>query len=112
VYKARVERIVDGDTLLVKIDLGFQVRKEQRIRFAEVDASPLETKEGRKAFRFVRDRLAGAPFIMVQTNQIDLHGRYVAHVFYDFYEKNRNKVFLEGNYFNQELLARGLAVRG
>ena len=32
VYKAEVLRVIDGDTLLLRIDLGFQVWKEQRVR--------------------------------------------------------------------------------
>lgn len=109
VYKAAVERIVDGDTLILRIDLGFQVWKEQRIRLAGIDCPPIDEKKGYEAFEYVRDQLARAPFVMVKTHQIDIYGRYVAHVFYSFTEKDKAKVFSEGRYLNQELLDRGLA---
>ena len=109
VYKAVVERIVDADTLLLRIDLGFLVWKEQRIRLAGIDCPPIDTAKGCEAFEFVRDQLARVPFVMVKTHQIDIYGRYVAHVFYSFTEKDKNKIFEEGRYLNQELLDKGLA---
>ncbi|RLB58100.1 MAG: hypothetical protein DRI90_17155, partial [Deltaproteobacteria bacterium] len=36
-YKAIIERVVDGDTLLALIDLGFQVHRQQRLRLAAID---------------------------------------------------------------------------
>lgn len=109
VYKAVVERIVDGDTLILRIDLGFQVWKEQRIRLAHVDCPPIDEKKGYEAFEYVRDQLAKVPFVMVRTHKIDIHGRYVGDVFYSFTEKDKAKVFSEGRYLNQELLDKGLA---
>jgi len=109
VYKAAVEKIVDGDTLILRIDLGFQVWKEQRIRLAGIDCPPIDEKKGYAAFEFVRDRLAQAPFVMVKTHQIDIYGRYVTHLFYSYTEKDKVKVFEEGRYLNQELLDKGLA---
>jgi endonuclease YncB( thermonuclease family) len=109
VYKALIEKIVDGDTLILRIDLGFQVWKEQRIRLAGIDCPPIDTAKGYEAFEYVRDELARAPFVMVKTHQIDIYGRYVAHLFYSFSEKDKAKVFTEGRYLNQELLDRGLA---
>ena len=109
VYKALVEKIVDGDTLILRIDLGFQVSKEQRIRLAGIDCPPIDEKKGYEAFEFVRDQLAKAPFVMVKTHQIDIYGRYVTHLFYSFTEKDKVKIFEEGRYLNQELLDKGLA---
>jgi endonuclease YncB( thermonuclease family) len=109
VYKAIVERVVDGDTLLLRLDLGFQVWKEQRIRLAEVDAPSLDEPKGFEAFEFVRDQLAKAAVIVLKTNKIDIYGRYVAHLFYSTVSKSHEHVFQEGRYLNQELLDRGLA---
>ena len=109
VYKARVERVVDGDTLLLRIDLGFQVWKEQRIRLAGIDTPPIDEPAGRKAFVYVRDQMAKAPFVMVKTNKIDMYGRYIGHIFYSFQEKAKDKIFEQGRYLNQELIDKGLA---
>ena len=110
-YKAIVERVIDGDTLLLRIDLGFQVWKEQRVRLASIDTPEKDTKEGRKAFEYVRDILARVEFVVIKTNKIDIYGRYVAHVFYSFGQTDKEKIFTEGRYLSQELLDRGLAKR-
>jgi len=109
IYKAVVERVIDGDTLLLRIDLGFQVWKEQRIRLASIDCPEIDSKKGYEAFEYVRDQLAGAVSVVIQTNKIDIYGRYVAHVFYSFKKESIEKVFGKGRYLNQELVDKGLA---
>ena len=51
VYKAIVGRVIDGDTLLLRIDLGFQVWKEQRVRLAGIDAPAMDESKGREAYK-------------------------------------------------------------
>lgn len=108
-YKAVVVRVVDGDTLLLRIDLGFTVFKEQRIRLNFVDTPEKETPEGQKAHEFVLNTLAQVPFVMVKTNKIDIYGRYLGDVFYLHETTDKNKIFILGKYLNQELISRGLA---
>ena len=109
VYRAEVVRVVDADTLVVKLDLGFRVFTEQRLRLAAIDAPELRSKPGEEAFVFVRDRLATVDYVVIKTNKVDLYGRYVAHLFYAPGEKNRDRVFASGRYLNQELIDQGLA---
>ncbi|MCK5014233.1 MAG: thermonuclease family protein, partial [Candidatus Omnitrophica bacterium] len=98
-----------GDTLLLRIDLGFQVWKEQRVRLAGIDAPAMDQPKGKEAYKFVLNQLAKVGFVMVKTNKIDIYGRYVGHVFYSSTALSKEKVFLSGRYLNQELLSRGLA---
>ena len=109
VYRALVERVIDGDTVLLRIDLGFTVWKEQRVRLAGIDCPPLEEPDGRKAFEYVRDQMAKVPFVMVKTNKIDIYGRYVGHIFYLFKSEDKDRIFGQGRYLNQELVDKGLA---
>jgi endonuclease YncB( thermonuclease family) len=109
IYKAKVDRVVDGDTLLLQIDLGFQVLKEQRVRLAGIDAPSLDEPNGKEAAKFVRAKLAKVDFVMIKTSKIDLYGRYVGYVFYSFNELNKDKVFTKGTFLNQELVDEGLA---
>jgi len=108
-YKAVVDRVIDGDTLLLRVDLGFQVWKEQRVRLAQIDAPALDEPKGREAYTFVLNQLARADFVMVKTNKIDVYGRYVGDVFYSFKDLRKDEIFLKGRYLNQELVERGLA---
>lgn len=108
-YKAFVKRVVDGDTLLLNIDLGFGVLKKQRVRLAGIDAPEIKTPEGEKSFEFILNELAKVDFVMIKTNQIDIYGRYIAKVFYSFTDTKKDLIFLQGKFLNQELLNRGLA---
>lgn len=109
VYKALVERVIDGDTLLLRVDLGFTVWKEQRMRLEGIDCLALDEPGGRKAFEYVRDQMAKVEFVMVKTNKIDIYGRYVAHVFYSLKTQDKEKIFSEGRHLNQELVEKELA---
>ena len=57
-YKAEVRDVIDADSLLLDIDLGFEVIRRQRIRLARIDAPPRDTPEGAAGRRFVREQLA------------------------------------------------------
>ena len=48
-YRAQVLHIVDGDTIDVRVDLGFQMSCVQRLRFARMDTPELNKKEQRVA---------------------------------------------------------------
>jgi micrococcal nuclease len=62
-YQAWIERIVDGDTVDVLIDLGFDVHMKQRIRLDGIDTPETRTTDltekqcGKLAQKFVEDRL-------------------------------------------------------
>jgi len=118
VYKAIVESVVDGDTLLTRIDLGFQVWISQRIRFRGVNTAEL-IRNGVKvgtapdradqAKAFVQNRLKGIEFVVIKTYKTDMYGRYVADVFYHPTIKKKEEVYENGFFLNAELLAEGLA---
>ncbi len=109
VYKAIVENVVDGDTLLVRIDLGFTTWKEQRLRLAGIDTPALDEPKGEAARQFVARKMEAVDFVMIKTNKIDIYGRYVAHVFYLPGETDKDTVFEKGHYLNQDLLNADLA---
>ena len=83
VYKALVEKVVDGDTLAVRIDLGFNVWVSQRIRFRGINTAEL-VKDGVKtgkapdraeqAKAFVEERLKDIEFIVIKTYKTDMYG--------------------------------------
>jgi len=108
VYKAVVDRVVDADTLLLRLDLGFQVWKEQRVRLAGINASEMDTPEGEAATLFVLSQLAKVAFVMIKTNKIDVYGRYVGHIFYSLKSMSKEDIFLKGRYLNQDLVDKGL----
>ena len=109
VYKAIVERVIDGDTLILRIDLGFQVWKEQRVRFAGIDTPAMDEPGGKDAYTYVLNQLAKVDFVMIKTNKIDIYGRYVGDIFYSLKKAGKAEIFAKGRYLNQELVEKGLA---
>ncbi|MBK8871706.1 MAG: thermonuclease family protein [Elusimicrobia bacterium] len=110
IYRAEVLKVSDGDSVTVRLDLGFQVLKDQRIRLAGVDTPPLKEDGGQEALEYVQTQMAKAKIVTIRTIKVDIYGRYVGHVFYSFNENDDwEKVFAKGFWLNQELLDRGLA---
>ncbi|MBF0103727.1 MAG: thermonuclease family protein [Deltaproteobacteria bacterium] len=108
VYKAVVESVVDGDTLLVRIDLGFNVWVAQRIRFRGINCAEM-SDGGEAAKTYVAEQLKDIPFIVIKTYKTDMYGRYVADVFYSPTLKDKEAVAEDGIFLNQEILKAGLA---
>jgi endonuclease YncB( thermonuclease family) len=105
-YKAELERVVDGDTIHVKLDLGFGIKHREILRLAKINAAEAATKEGKKATTNLKKILKDLPFLIVKTNKTDIYGRYIADVF--FGKGSPKKVAENGEYLNQLLLDRGL----
>ncbi len=106
-YKAELERVVDGDTIHVKIDLGFGIFHREILRLAKINAAESDTPEGKKATACLKKILESVPFLIVKTNKTDIYGRYVADVF--LAKKNAlnskpQQVANQGEYLNQTLL--------
>jgi endonuclease YncB( thermonuclease family) len=110
-YKAVVERVVDGDTLKVRVDLGFNTWRVEKLRLRGVDTPPFSTRRGQAAKVFVEKTLAEVPFIVIRTYKTDRYARYVADVFHDASRKKKAQVFNKGFFLNQQLLDAGHAVR-
>jgi endonuclease YncB( thermonuclease family) len=108
-YRCTVHHISDGDSGAFLVDLGFEVWKRQKIRFAGVDALPLK-EGGEEARDYVQAQMGKAKTIVIQTNKIDIYGRYIGWVFYSLDERDSwEKVFTSGRFLNQELLDLNLA---
>ncbi|MBI5415770.1 MAG: thermonuclease family protein [Candidatus Omnitrophica bacterium] len=111
VYKALVVKVIDGDTLRAEIDLGLKAVTRQKLRLRGIDCPELNTAKGREAKAFVEAALQPCDFIIVKSYWSDLHGRYLADIFFSPAEQDPAKVTAEGEYLNQRLLDEGLAVR-
>ena len=114
-YKAKILEVIDGDTLVLNIDLGFQLWKQQRVRLAQLNCPEKFTKKGQESFKFLRSKSTTLDTILIQTKKIDIYGRYIAHVFYpkesgnDSGKHDFDEIFKSGNYLNEEIVREGLA---
>ena len=134
-YKAEVEKVIDGDTLLVSFDFNCPMSLSQKLRLRGIDCLELDTEEGKRAKRFVEARLKDCDFIIVKTHKdrTDKFDRYLADIFYapqlpqsreaaitprvlkgraggTINASDPALVAKEGTYLNQELLNEHLAV--
>lgn len=80
-YKVEVTRVVDGDTVDVRIDLGFGVWLHDRVRFFGVDAPETRTRDlqekelGLKTKEYVVDKLALSKDIILVSKEFN-KGKY------------------------------------
>lgn len=82
-YRAVVRHVVDGDTLDVLLDLGFNSYTYETLRIRGIDAPERHTPQGREAQAYVREMLPpGAPVVVQTHKDRQTFGRYVADVSY------------------------------
>ena len=87
VYKATVTKVVDGDTVDLLVDCGFNIIRKERIRFYGVDAWEVrgeEREQGLLAKKFVQDLLPIGSECVVRTGKEQgKFGRYLGEIFVD-----------------------------
>jgi endonuclease YncB( thermonuclease family) len=110
-YRAYVERVIDGDTLWVNIDCGFNIMARQKVRLRGVDTPEKVFPEGKRAGDFVKRVLGKCPFVIIRTYKTDLYDRYVSDLFYLPGETDPERVAVEGKLLNSEIIDRGLGRR-
>jgi micrococcal nuclease len=68
-YRAKVLRVVDGDTYDLLVDLGFSISHKIRVRLRGVDTpetfGPNSSEEGRMVSDYVRNLIEGKDVIVV-----------------------------------------------
>lgn len=103
-----VNKIVDGDTIDVTIDLGFSVLFSSRVRLAGIDAPESRTRNleekamGLEAKDYLKERLRAAKKIVIRTeklNSSEKYGRILGWLFLDG----------ETNSVNNQMILKGYA---
>ena len=91
-YKFTLERVIDGDTLVGSINLGFNLTlNRQHIRLLEIDAPEVRGKSknlGIKVKNTLIEFLVNKELI-IKSNNYDSFGRVLAHVYYLNSEDNQ-----------------------
>ncbi len=107
-YRVRkVHKIVDGDTIDVDIDLGFNVSFYQRVRLAGIDTPESRTTDkyekelGLEVKKKLGELLSGAKDIVIRTEKPDStekYGRILGWLFIDGAEQSVNHALIAGGY--------------
>lgn len=95
-----VVRIVDGDTVRLRLDLGWYVQLEANCRILGVNSPEIATQQGLQAAQWAAEQLPAGIRVMYESSQLDKYGRPLGRLTYG------NPVMDYG----AQLLAAGLAV--
>jgi len=80
-YAATLRRVVDGDTLVVALEVAPGIFVEQKLRLRGLDCPELGTPEGQAAKRFVQTLVTASASVVLSTTKPDKYDRYLADVF-------------------------------
>ena len=91
-YVKKVSKVVDGDTIDVDIDLGFDISFSSRVRLAGIDTPESRTTDkmekalGLEAKAYLKHEIESAKKVVIKTEKIDSsekYGRILGWVFLD-----------------------------
>jgi micrococcal nuclease len=103
-----VTNVVDGDTIDVVIDLGFDISFSSRVRLAGIDTPESRTTNkaekalGLESKKYLADRIKAAKNVVIKTEKMDSsekYGRILGWLYLDG----------EGNSINHEMIEKGYA---
>ena len=107
-YVKQVTNVVDGDTIDVVIDLGFDISFTSRVRLAGIDTPESRTKDkaekvlGLESKKYLADRIKAAKNVVIRTEKInssEKFGRILGWLYLDG----------ESNSINHEMIEKGYA---
>jgi micrococcal nuclease len=107
-YVKQVTKVVDGDTIDVVIDLGFDISFTSRVRLAGIDTPESRTKDltekalGLESKKYLADRIKEAKNVVIRTEKInssEKFGRILGWLYLDG----------ESNSINHEMIEKGYA---
>ena len=103
-YRAKLVKVIDGDTIDAKIDLGFDIWVKKRIRFLGINAPETRTRDlhEKKLGLKVKSRLeelfeASKGKFKLKSHGVGKYGRVLG------------EIYIKNNNINKLLLKEGLA---
>ena len=112
-YKAKLDRVIDGDTIDVHIDLGFDVTVKKRVRFVGINTPESRTRDleekarGLAAKDRVKAVLAENESFTLESQEIGKYGRVLGKIYLD---KLDGKDCLTQICLNDQLITEGHGV--
>jgi micrococcal nuclease len=106
-YVKKVTKVVDGDTIDVDIDLGFDISFSSRVRLAGIDTPESRTTDkmekalGLEVKAYLKNAIDGAKTVVIKTEKMDSsekYGRILGWVFLDGSEVSINQKMIDEGY--------------
>jgi micrococcal nuclease len=107
-YGCKVTRVVDGDTIDVDLDLGFDIIYKCRVRLYGIDTPESRTRNkdekvrGKLAAKFLQDAISNGKNVILQTQLKDSKGKF---------GRVLASVVVDEININQQMVTNHLAVR-
>jgi micrococcal nuclease len=106
-YVKKVTKVVDGDTIDVDIDLGFDISFSSRVRLAGIDTPESRTKDlaekalGLEAKAYLKHSIDSAKVVVIKTEKInssEKYGRILGWVYIDGDTESLNDKMINDGY--------------
>lgn len=106
-YVKKVSKVVDGDTIDVDIDLGFDISFSSRVRLAGIDtpesrtADKMEKTLGLESKEYLKKAIDASKTVVIKTEKMDSsekYGRILGWVFLDGSEISINQKMIDDGY--------------
>lgn len=106
-YVRELKKVVDGDTIDVVIDLGFNVLFEQRVRLAGIDTPESRTSDkfektlGIESKEYLKKHFKDAKSIVIKTEKMDSsekYGRILGWIYVDGDTESLNDKMINDGY--------------
>ncbi len=106
-YVRKVENVVDGDTIDVLIDLGFDILFQSRVRLAGIDTPESRTSDkaekvlGLESKEYLKKHLKDAKSVVIKTEKMDSsekYGRILGWVYVDGDTESINDKMINDGY--------------
>jgi micrococcal nuclease len=103
-YVKKVTKVVDGDTIDVEIDLGFDISFSSRVRLAGIDTPESRTTDkmekalGLEAKAYLKNQIESAKTVVIKTEKMDSsekYGRILGWLFLDGSNISMNEKMIE-----------------
>lgn len=106
-YVKKVSKVVDGDTIDVDIDLGFDISFSSRVRLAGIDTPESRTTDkmektlGLESKEYLKKAIDASKTVVIKTEKMDSsekYGRILGWVFLDGSDVSINQKMIDDGY--------------
>jgi len=98
-YKCKILKVIDGDTVDVQTDLGFDIRLNMRVRLLGIDAPEMSTPEGKASRLWLIEAMPVESewTLATKKDRKEKYGRYLGE-FWQTEHQTINKMIVEAGH--------------
>ena len=108
IYRAKLDRVVDGDTIDAMIDVGFDIWVKKRIRYMGIDTWESRTRDleekkkglaAKERNKELLEKVSSKPgYFRLKSHGVGKYGRVLGELFIKGHEKSVNELLKENGH--------------